>query len=459
MNSSDHSFASSPDQLPFTRSSFGKSFQWGISVSAYQIEGAHQEEGKGHSIWDIFSNKKGNIIKNQNGNVACDFYNRLEDDIAMLHSLHIPNFRFSLSWPRIFPTGKKNINRKGIDFYNKIIDKCLGLGITPWVTLYHWDLPHALELEGGWTNRDVIDWFSDYVELCANQFGDRVKKWMVINEPMVFTGAGYFLGVHAPGKKGLKNFLPALHHATLSMGVGGRVIRAIVPDAEIGTTFSCSHIDAYRPIDRDRKAALKVDALLNRLFVEPILGLGYPIKDLPVLQKIEKYMHAEDEENMPYDFDFIGVQNYTREIIKHSYFTPYLHASMINPKKRNVPTTLMNWEVYPESIYHILKKYNAYPQIKKIIVTENGAAFHDILHNNQIDDVQRKKYIQDYLGQVLRAKLEGVKIEGYFIWTLMDNFEWAEGFHPRFGIIYVDFQTQQRIIKSSGKWFRDFLSH
>jgi beta-glucosidase len=444
--------------VSLNKESFGKDFKWGISVSAYQIEGAHQEEGKGLSIWDIFTNKKGKIKGNQNGNIACNFYNRLDVDLVLLKSLEIPNFRFSLSWPRIMPTGKMPVNWKGVDFYNRKIDACLSLGIIPWVTVYHWDLPYELEMKGGWANRDVIGWFGEYTEFCAKQFGDRVNYWMVINEPMVFTGAGYFLGVHAPGKKGLKNFLPAMHHVTLSMGEGGRILKSVLPNAEIGTTFSCSHIDPYRQTDKDRKAAVRVDALLNRLFIEPVLGLGYPLKDIEALRRVEKYILPEDEKKMKYDFDFIGVQNYTREIIKHSYFTPYLYANMINPKQRNVPVTLMNWEVYPESIYHILKKYNNYPQIKKIVVTENGAAFPDVVVNNQVHDEERKAYIQNYLAQVLRAKQEGVKVEGYFIWTLMDNFEWAEGFHPRFGLVYVDFKSQQRIVKSSGHWYQQFLS-
>lgn len=444
--------------IPLNRAQFGKEFEWGVSVSAYQIEGAHDAEGKGASIWDVFSNKKGKILNNQNGNIACDFYNRSSEDLGLVKQLSIPNFRFSISWPRLMPNGVGATNTAGIDYYDRLIDHCLSLGIAPWVTLYHWDLPHALELKGGWTNRDVVAWFKDYVAVCVSKYGDRVQNWMVLNEPMVFTGAGYFLGVHAPGKRGMGNFLPAAHHAVLAMTEGARVIKDLYPNANVGTTFSCSQIEPYSTKERDILAAQRVDALLNRLFIEPTLGLGYPTKELPTLRKMEKYICAGDEQLMKYDFDFIGIQNYTREVVKYSFFTPYLHASIVKASNRKVDTTLMNWEVYPPSLYHMLKKYDAYAGIKKIYVTENGAAFHDqTTEDGNIHDTHRVAYLQNYLKEVLRAKQEGVKVEGYFIWTLKDNFEWAEGFHPRFGIIYVDFQTQQRIIKASGWWYKKFL--
>jgi len=436
---------------------FGDDFKWGVSTSAYQTEGSHLAHGKGQSIWDVFSNKKGNIFKGQKGDTACDFYDRFGEDLELMKNLNITNFRFSLSWPRLIPNGTGAPNDKGIDFYNRLIDKCLELDIEPWVTLYHWDLPNELEKKGGWTNRDIVDWFREYTDLCVRKFGDRVKHWMVLNEPLVFVGAGYYLGVHAPGKKGLKNFLPALHHAAICQAEGARVIKHHYPKAEVGTTFSCSQIEAFRPIEKDRLAAQRVDALVNRLFIEPALGMGYPVKDLKFLKKLENYWKPGDENLLKFDFDFIGIQNYTREIIKHSYLIPYLRANIINAEKRNVPITLMKWEVYPESIFHMLKKFDAYPEVKKIYVTENGAAFNDILENGEIDDVKRTNYIKQYLDAILRAKSNGVNVKGYFVWSFTDNFEWAEGFYPRFGLVYIDFKTQKRIVKSSGKWYREFL--
>lgn len=446
------------DRRLFSKKDFGPDFKWGVSTAAFQTEGSPVADGKGLSIWDSFSTKKGKIFKNQSAEVACDFYNRYEEDIDLLKSMNIPNFRFSLSWSRIIPTGSGPVNQKGLDFYNKVITKCLENGIEPWITLYHWDLPQALEDKGGWTNREILIWFGHYVRVCAEAFGDRVKNWMVLNEPMVFTGAGYFLGIHAPGRRRLKNFIPAMHHATLCQAEGGRILRRYVENANIGTTFSCSSIEPYRKNQKDMKAAIRVDALINRLFIEPALGMGYPLEELPFLKKLNKHYRPEDAELVKFDFDFIGIQNYTREIIKHSWLVPYLRAKNITATKRKVPVTSMKWEVYPEGIYQMLQKFGAYKNIQKIYVTENGAAFPDTLDNAKVEDKERLDFLQNYLKQVLRAKNEGVNVQGYFVWSFTDNFEWAEGYHPRFGLVYIDYETQERIIKSSGKWFQNFLS-
>ncbi|WP_111308661.1 GH1 family beta-glucosidase [Confluentibacter sediminis] len=438
---------------------FGKDFVFGVSTAAYQIEGAHNIHDKGASIWDHFTSKKGNIFNNHHGQIACDFYNKFEADILLMKSMNIKHFRFSLSWSRIIPNGTGDVSTTGIDYYNRVIDFCLECGITPWVTLYHWDLPQVLQNKGGWTNRAIVSWFENYVNVCATHFGDRVKNWMVLNEPMVFTGAGYFLGVHAPGNRGLKNFLPAIHHAVLCQASGGSILRALVDNAFIGTTFSCSQITPYRNTPRDVLAAKKADALLNRLFIEPSLGLGYPTEYVPVLNRIERYIQPEDVKNMIFDYDFIGVQNYTREMVTHSYFVPYLQAKIVKASKRHVKTTLMDWEVYPPSIYHMIKQFNAYKGVKKIIITENGAAFPDMVSSGQIHDTERLNYLQSHLRQVYKAKNDGLNVEGYFVWTFTDNFEWAEGYHPRFGLVYTDFKTQERIVKSSGKWYQGFLKN
>jgi len=436
---------------------FGKDFKWGISTAAFQIEGACDADGKGVSIWDAFSAKKGKILSDHKADVACDFYNNYEADIDLVKQLNIPNFRFSISWTRVLPNGIGEVNQAGIDYYNRVINYCIARGIEPWVTIYHWDLPQTLEDRGGWTNRDIVDWFTEFVTLCAKNFGNRVKYWMVMNEPSVFSGAGYFFGIHAPGRTGLKNFLPVIHHVVLSMVAGAKKLRELLPDAEIGTTFSCSHIEPRSDKKRDIKAARVADALVNRLFIEPVLGLGYPVSDIPVLKGLEKFYQPGDEQNMVFDFDFIGLQNYTREIVRYSFFTPYINASVVKAKDRKVDITAMGWEVYPPAIYHIIKKFNAYPQIKRILITENGAAFPDEAINDEVDDPRRAEYLQTHLKQILKAKQEGCSVEGYFVWTLTDNFEWAEGYHPRFGLIHVDFDTQKRIVKSSGKWYADFL--
>lgn len=441
-----------------TKKDFGENFKWGVSTAAYQVEGAHDLHGKGLSIWDVFTRRRKKIAGNHHGNITCDFYNRYIDDILLLDHLNIREYRFSVSWSRIMPTGSGEINPAGIDFYNRVIDLCLQHKITPWITLYHWDLPQALEIKGGWTNRDIIFWFSEYVHCCVSHFGDRVQHWMVLNEPMVFTGAGYFLGVHAPGKKGLNNFLAAAHHAAMSQAAGGRIIKEWNPCSKVGTTFSYSHIDPASNREKDMLASNKVDALLNRMFIEPLLGLGYPVNELKILQRIEKFIRAGDERNMAFEMDFIGLQNYTREVVQYAPFMPFVKAKIIKADKRGVDRTVMNWEVYPPAIYHALRRINDYAGVKEIMVTENGAAFKDELVDNTVRDTRRIDFLKTYIAQVLRAKKEGVNVTGYFVWTLLDNFEWAEGFHPRFGLVHVDFETQKRTLKSSARWYSEFIS-
>lgn len=436
---------------------FGEDFTWGVASSAYQTEGACLEDGKGLSIWDVFVRQKGKIKDGSNSNNGVHFYHRYIQDIILLQFLNVRNFRFSLSWPRLIPEGAGQPAEKGVDFYNRLIDFCLECGIEPWVTLYHWDLPQALEEKGGWTNRDIVGWFEDYVAFCVQKFGDRVKHWMVLNEPMTFTGAGYFLGLHAPGKKGLNNFLPAVHHAALCQAAGARAIKSINQNLHAGSTFSCSPVD---PVDETRlsaEAAQRVDVLSNRLFIEPLLGLGYPWKELKVLQQLERYMKACDEELLKAGLDFVGLQNYTREVVRHSTIMPYLSARLVKASQRSVPSTEMDWEIYPQGIYRILKRFAGYKGINKIIITENGAAFNDVVVNGQVNDWRRISFYEAYLAQVLKAKGEGVNVQGYFAWSFTDNFEWAEGRSKRFGLVHVDYATQRRTIKASGFWFQQFL--
>ncbi|HEY1039835.1 MAG TPA: family 1 glycosylhydrolase, partial [Bacteroidia bacterium] len=365
---------------------------------------------------------------------------------------------FSISWPRILPQGTGTVNQKGIDYYKSIIDTCMEHEIEPWVTLYHWDLPLSLQQKGGWTNREILKWFEEYVAVCVNAFKDKVSNWMVLNEPMVFAGAGYFLGVHAPGKKGIASFLSAMHHAVLCQSIGLRTIKKLQDNSFVGTTFSCSYITPKTDTDRDKQAAKRVDALLNRSFIEPSLGLGYPMETLPFLKKLDKYILPGDEELMKAEFDFIGIQNYTREVAGYNFFIPFLKAKLIPADKRKVYHTQMDWEVYPEAMYEMIKKFSKYKNVKKVIVTENGAAFPDELIDGEVDDKQRENFLRSYIEQVLRAKEENTKIEGYFVWSLTDNFEWAEGYRQRFGLIHIDFETQKRTIKRSGKWYGQFLS-
>jgi beta-glucosidase len=439
-----------------SRQLFGSDFDWGISTAAFQMEGAWNTDGKGESIWDRFSHDSARHIKDhKNADIANDFYHLYDKDLSLVKDLNFSNFRFSISWPRILPEGTGRINEKGIGFYNRVIDTCLAKGLTPWITLYHWDLPQVLEDRGGWTNRDVVNWFSEFANLSTLRFGDRVKNWIPINEPASFTILGYLTGIHAPGRRGIHNYLSAVHHVMLAMAEGGRVVRSNVPGARIGSALSCSYVEPYKHIPRHEKAAKRIDVLLNRLYIEPTLGMGYPTEDLHFLKKIEKYIRPGDEEMLKFDFDFTGLQNYFR-VIGKSGIIPYVWANQVKNPDKNTEFTQLGWEVYPDGLYQIVKQYARYP-IKNIIITENGASFLDQVTSGSIHDTERIGYFKGYLTSVLRAKNEGVNISGYFVWTLLDNFEWSYGYQPKFGLVYDDFTTQQRIVKDSGCWFQEFL--
>lgn len=444
-------------KLGYTRSDFGKDFRWGTATAAFQVEGAVDVDGRGPSIWDTFVKKKGKIKGGHHADQACEFYDRYSTDLELVKELGFGEFRFSISWSRILPEGTGRINQQGIDFYSRLIDQCLELGVEPWITLYHWDLPQALENRGGWKNRQIVDWFLEYVTICAKEFGSRVRNWIVMNEPMAVAGLGYTTGLHAPGKKGFFNFFPVVHHLVICQAEAGRVIRQLVPKSYIGTALSCSQVLPASNSEKDKRAAARADTLMNRLFIEPILGLGYPVETFPYLRAIYKFVQEGDLEKLAFDFDFIGIQNYFRVIVKHSYLAPVLWLKEVAPANRNVPITAMGWEVAPDGMYEILKQFARYEGIKELVVTENGAAFQDCWQEGGVADEERKNYFQTYLANVLKAKQEGVNITGYLAWSLLDNFEWAEGYSPRFGLVHVDYETQVRTVKESGKWFAEFL--
>ncbi|RNL55507.1 GH1 family beta-glucosidase [Pedobacter jejuensis] len=437
---------------------FGEDFLWGVATAAAQIEGTSDYYGKGPSIWDTFSSKTGKIKKGHKPNVACDFYHRYREDIALVKTLGFKVFRFSIAWSRVLPLGRGTVNQEGIRFYHNVIDECLAIGITPFVTLYHWDLPQALENEGGWTSFSINTAFNEFVSLCAKEYGDKVKDWIVVNEPFGFTSLGYMLGIHAPGKTGLGNFFSSVHHTALAQADGAKILRAEVPHANIGTTFSCSEIIPYTQSDNDILAAKRVDCLMNRLFIEPALGMGFPTSNWDVLEKFQiEYGTWRHTKRYTFDFDFIGLQNYFPLTVKYNAFIPVTQAWEVKAKSRKKPHTAMGWEINADSFYNIIKQFSAYPNVKNIIITENGAAYHDKIINGTIEDDARIAYFELYLEALLKAKNEGMPISGYMAWTLMDNFEWAEGFDARFGLVHTDFKTLERTIKNSGYWWQQFL--
>jgi beta-glucosidase len=440
----------------FIKADFGPDFKWGVTSSSYQSEGAWNLDGKSESNWDYFSRIPGKIDNGENADVAADFYHRYSEDVDLIKAMNFNIFRFSVSWPRILPGGTGAVNSKGLDFYHKVIDKCLYVGIEPWITIYHWDMPQVLETQGGWANRKIIEWFSEYVDVLTREYGSKVKNWIVMNEQLAFTGNGYMNGIFPPGRKNLGAFMKSIHYAVLSNAEGGRIIRKNVPGANIGSTLANTYVEPVDLNEKNIEAAARMDAIMNRLFIEPALGLGYPEDKVPILKRLRSLYEDGDEKKMAFDFDFIGIQYYYRTIAKKSMM-PGMRAKEIMATERGVPVNVMGGEIYPEGLYHILKKFNQYKGIRNLIVTENGNCVPDKLENGRVHDKDRIDYFKNHLAAVLKAKREGVNVNGYFVWSPTDNFEWDKGYNPRFGLVYVDFKTLERYIKDSGLWFKEFL--
>jgi beta-glucosidase len=439
------------------KADFGDDFTWGVAHASYQVEGAWDADGKGPSIWDTFTHGKGRIRGKANGDVACDFYHRYDGDTALVRELGFDAQRFSIGWPRVLPYGTGKVNEAGLDFYDRVVDSCLAHGVQPWVTLYHWDLPEALQQRGGWANRDIVGWFEEYVGVVADRLGDRVKDWMVFNEPCSFLVVGQLLGVHAPGTRSLRKYLAGTHHVNLCQSVGAEVLRAKVPGAHVGTTHIVTPMVTKGDTEKDRRARNSLDVISNRIFWEPNLGLGYPVDDAPLIAGVEKWVRPGDEERVKVDWDFVGVQYYQRQLVQPLPIPKLYGLPRMRKDFRNYEITAMGWEVQPEGLYDSLATWAAYGRDHRLIVTENGAAFPDKVVDGRVHDPRRIAFYRDHLAQVLRAKADGIDVGGYFCWSLMDNFEWAEGYVPRFGLVRVDFDTQERTIKDSGYWFQDLL--
>ncbi len=335
--------------------------------------------------------------------MACDFYHRYDDDTALVHDLGFDAQRFSISWPRVLPQGTGRVNQAGLDFYSRVVDSCLEHGVEPWVTLYHWDLPEALQQRGGWANRDVIGWFEEYVGVVADALGDRVKDWMVFNEPCSFLVVGHLAGVHAPGTRSLRKFLAGTHHVNLCQSAGASVLRAKVADANVGTTHIISPMATKADTPKHRRAAAALDAFANRIFLEPNFGLGYPTEAAGLLKGVERYFKSGDDEAIKVDWDFLGVQYYTRQQARPAPI-PGLHAvPWIRHDYRNYEITAMGWEVQPDGLYESLAKVHAYDPDLPLLVTENGAAFPDKVEGDRVHDPRRTAFYQAHLAEVRRA--------------------------------------------------------
>ncbi len=446
---------------------FPATFRLGAATAAYQIEGAWNEDGKGPSIWDVFTHKRGKIQGGHTGDVACDHYHRYQTDIALMQQLFLDAYRFSISWPRLLPEGRGAINPKGLGFYDRLVDALLAAGIEPFITLFHWDMPQAIFQEmGGFASRECSNYFAEYAEIAVSHLGDRVKHWITLNEPLMHASQGFLFGRHAPGRRSLRAWLWVLHHQLLGHGQAVDRIRALRPDVKVGLTFNLAPIFPRTDSQRDQKAALLGDQLFNRLCLDPIFKGSYPPELWHRLRFIHPPVKPDDFDVISRPIDFLGVNNYSRGIVYHVWYVPLLQMSTPltwMPKKefkRNgVQHTSMGWEVYPPGIYQVLTRLRQEYDNPLVYVTENGAAFTDTVKNGQVHDPLRRDFLEQYLGQVARAVQNGANVQGYFVWTLLDNLEWAFGFTKRFGIVHVDHQAQTRLIKDSGHWYRRLIQN
>lgn len=427
---------------------FPKDFIWGTATASYQIEGAAKEDGRGESIWDRFSHTPGKVKNGDTGDIACDSYHRYPEDIAIMKQLHQKSCRFSVAWPRVIPGGTGAVNTKGLDFYKRYVDALLEAGIRPSCTLYHWDLPQVLQDKGGWTNRDMAGWFTDYAETVVKALSDRVTAYAIFNEPYVFTYLGYFLGVHAPGYKDFDLFLKAAHVTNLAQGDAFRTIKAIRPSAQVGGAYSMSPGEPETDKPEDIAAAERFDQINNLYFLDPALKGAYP-KDVALLER--SGFQPGDEVRMKAPLDWIGINYYFRQKVRaNPQNQPYGFESYI-PKEG--PQTAFNWEVWPQGLYDIVMR-TAKAYDLPIEITENGCSYPDAPGpDGRVRDDRRTAYFEGHLKALLRTIQDGAKVRGYHAWSLLDNFEWGEGYNQRFGLTYVDFATQKRTIKDSGLWY------
>jgi beta-glucosidase len=438
---------------------FPEDFLWGAATASYQIEGAWDEGGKGESIWDRFSHTPGKIKNGDTGDVACDHYHRFKDDVALMKELKLKGYRFSISWPRILPEGAGRVEQRGIDFYSSLVDELLDAGITPLPTLYHWDLPQALDDKGGWTSRDVAGWFGDYAQVVAKNLGDRLDMLTTFNEPGIFSTLGYLLGDHAPGIADPLKYFAVSHHINLAHGAAVQAIRAESPKTKVGAVLQLPPMHPSSESEDDKRAARVMDCLMNLWYAEPVLIGRYPEDFLELIKSLVPIQDG-DMEKIYQPLDFAGLNLYTRTFAKHDPEVPLLEANVdFTRRVAGADYTAMGWEVYPESIYQSLMRFKNEWGDPEVYITENGAAFRDEVVNGGVNDQKRIDYFKAYLEQVRRAMDEGVKVKGYFAWSFMDNFEWALGFSKRFGLIYTDYETLKRIPKASAFWYRELIEN
>ena len=429
------------------RSNFPAQFTFGVATSSYQIEGAIHEDGRGASIWDAFCDTKGKILDASSGAVACDHYHLWESDLDLIQSLGVDAYRFSVAWPRVIPTGQGAINSAGLDFYDRLIDGLLQREIEPHVTLYHWDLPQPLQELGGWANRETAYRFAEYTAAVVERLGNRVVSYATLNEPWCSSILSYEIGHHAPGLQERKLGLAAAHHLLLGHGLAVPLIRQYAPKSQVGIVLNMGPQVAATNKEEDIASARLADGRLNRWFMDPLYKGHYPqdvwdacLDDVPSVL-------AGDFEAIQQPLDFLGINYYTRGII----------TAKGNTLPEEAPVTDMGWEIYPQGLTELLLRLNQDYTLPPIMITENGAAFKDQPVEGMVNDIERVNYFENHLLALHKAIEGGVNVRGYFAWSLMDNFEWAFGYEKRFGLIYVNYETQERLFKQSAHWYKAFL--
>ena len=440
-----------------TNSKLPEGFVLGAATSSYQIEGAWNEDGKGESIWDRFVHTPGTIEDGTTGDVACDHVHRMLEDVGLMADLGLDAYRFSISWPRVLPTGIGAVNEAGLAFYDRLVDALLEKGIEPFPTLYHWDLPQALQDAGGWAARTTVDAFGEYAAIVSRRLGDRVKHWITLNEPFVSAVIGYLEGRHAPGHRSEREALAATHHLLLAHGRSVPILREHAPGGSIGITLVLGVAHAASDSEQDRIAAAMFDAALNRTYLDPLSARGYPEEVPHDRAVLESFVQADDLEQIAAPIDFLGVNYYTRHVAR----------SDAVPEEENAPRAVtvgeektdMGWEVYPQGLFEVFDRLSRDYDFPAYYVTENGAAYPDVVDaDGLVQDGERISYLRRHLQQVARIVDAGIPLRGYFAWSLMDNFEWSYGLKKRFGLIYVDFETGRRVPKASFAWYKETIA-
>jgi beta-glucosidase len=447
-----------PGQEHGLRVRFPESFRWGAATASYQIEGGWKEDGKGESIWDRFTHGGGRVRNDDTGDIACDSYHRHREDVALLREMNLDSYRFSIAWPRVQPNGRAPVNERGLEYYRRLVDDLLEAGIRPLPTLYHWDLPQALEDSGGWPNRDLVGRFADYAEAVIRGLGDRVDAWLIFNEPAIFTLMGYAVGIHAPGRRDIDAYLRAVHHVNLAQADAFRAMRACRSDLQIGSAFSVSPCAPAGDAEADADAAERWHGLVNGLFLDPPLRGQYPdaFRDGPPFERMG--VRDGDLERIRTPLDFLGLNLYTRTLVARAKSDPLglgIDASPVGPMGSDAgPRTDFGWEVWPEALYDIVMRITRDYDRPVLEITENGCAYGEGPDaRGVVDDPRRIDFHRSYLEALARAIEAGADVRGYHAWSLLDNFEWSEGYAQRFGLVWVDFPSADRILKASGRWF------